>query len=129
MAPAARDAYDPKFGSKPQNVMEKGQRPEDYNLEHNPYYPFGADKASLGEADLLQDYLDDLEEKLAGVKTYHERHKEISDQLPRGVKLGKMPVTGRNEEKPSDKVKPSMMMVYAKVSESERERAESTDTV
>ena len=25
-----------------------------------------------------------------------------------------MPVTGRNEDKPSEKVKPSMMMVYAK---------------
>lgn len=30
------------------------------------------------------------------------------------MKLGKMPKTGRNEDKPSDKVKPSMMMVYAK---------------
>ncbi len=30
------------------------------------------------------------------------------------MRLGKMPVTGRNEDKPSDKIKPSMMMIYAK---------------
>ena len=114
VAPAAREGYDSKFGSGPRAAMEKGQRAEDYRLESDPHYPFGPDKAIVGEADELQNYLDDLETKLVGVKTYHERHKEISDQLPRGMKLGKMPVTGRNEEKPSEKVKPSMMMIYAK---------------
>jgi hypothetical protein len=102
VAPAAREGYDPKFGSGPRTAMEKGQRPEDFRLQSDPHYPFGSDKAIVGEADELQNYLDDLENKLQGVKTYHERHKEISDQLPRGMKLGKMPVTGRNEEKPSE---------------------------
>jgi hypothetical protein len=56
-------------------------------------------------------FADDLEVKLSGVKTYHERYKEIQEQLPSGMRLGKMPVTGRSEGQPSDKVKPSMMMM------------------
>lgn len=114
VAPAAREAYDPKFGVAPKNVMEKGQRPEDFRLEHDPHYPFGKDAAVVGDADQLQAFLDDLEVKLSQVKTYHERYREIQDQLPAGMRLGKMPVTGIIEDKPSDKVKPSMMMVYAK---------------
>ncbi len=68
VAPAARDAFDPRFGSAPKNVMEKGQRPEDFNLEHDSHYPFGQDKAGVGDADQLQSFLDDLEVKLQGVK-------------------------------------------------------------
>jgi hypothetical protein len=68
VAPAARDAYDPRFGAAPKNVMEKGQRPEDFRLEHDPHYPFGDDKAVVGDADQLQSFLDDLEVKLQGVK-------------------------------------------------------------
>ncbi len=30
VAPAAREGADQKFGAKPANVMEKGQRPEDF---------------------------------------------------------------------------------------------------
>lgn len=68
VAPAAREAYDPKFGAAPKNVMEKGQRPEDFRLEHDPHYPFGQDAAVVGDADQLQSFLDDLEVKLSGVK-------------------------------------------------------------
>lgn len=67
VAPAAREPLDPRFGGKPQNTMEKGQRPEDpFRLEHDPYYPFGPDKAGVGDADQLQSFLDDLEIKLQG---------------------------------------------------------------
>jgi hypothetical protein len=30
VAPAAREGVDQKFGARPQNVMEKGQRPGDF---------------------------------------------------------------------------------------------------
>ncbi len=83
-------------------------------LAHDPNYPFGKDNAEIGEADQLQSFLDDLEPKLDQVQTFHERYAVIQGQLPRGMKLGKMPVTGRNEDKPPEKVKPSVMMEYAK---------------
>lgn len=85
-----------------------------FSLKHDPNYPFGKDNAQLGEADQLQAFLDDLEVKLDQVQTFSERHAVIQSQLPRGMKLGKMPVTGRNEDKPPEKVKPSVMMEYAK---------------
>ena len=122
VAPAAREAYDPKFGKGPQNAMEKGQRPGDFRLESDPHYPFGPDKSSVGEADELQDYLDDLENKLEGVKTYHERHREISAQLPRGMKLGKMPVTVRNVHSTND----SSLIVFGRAATRKSPRKKSS---